>query len=63
MLAKHDEDSKPELSISELRAITNDGAQESVRLQKIPTKMRREILNQLHEAQSATQSPPGSGTH
>ena len=50
MLAKHDEDSKPQLSISELRAITNDGVQESVRLQKIPTKMRREILNQLHEA-------------
>ena len=110
MLAEQDEYSKPDLSISELRAFTNDGAQESVRLQNlrkhaeedheyqalkavilkgfpdhkmmlpesckqywqiphhlthltldedviaygchlvIPTKMRREILNQLHEA-------------
>ena len=35
MLVEQDEDSKPELSISELRAITNDGAQESVRLQNL----------------------------
>ena len=35
ILGEQDEDSKLELSISELRAITNDGAQESIRLQNL----------------------------